>query len=385
MDMKRRLARGVAVLAIALAAGHLVQNMGRDRGQKPAAVASAEKKPAKVETVAAGPEVIKPATAGVTAAPAPELPKTPLVETAKPAPADTKTATETPAPAPAAQPVAETKAAEAPAAAPMPAPTPEPAPVKLAEPVAPAPAEPASPSAPAVAAAQPEAPASGNACDLSLELIEEPSAMIGITLLAPCHPNQRVVLRHGGLAVTGQTTATGALFTGLPAMETAATVEVFFADGARTKAEINMPELASLRRFGVQWQAEDAFQIHAFENGATYGDPGHVSASDPHTPVAGLPPKGGFLTLAGDATSVNPLLAEIYTYPADPTAKPEVIVEASVTDKTCGRELIGETLTTSGGSTFVTDLSLAMPECDAVGDYLVLKNLVLDTNMAAVN
>lgn len=355
MDMKRRAARGIAVLAIALAAGHLVQNMGRDRAPKQVASTEAANKPTKIETVAAGPEVVKPAVR-VPEDNAPKAPEKPLVEVQKP------------------EIVAE------PAPAPKPEPVPEP--VKIAEPAAPvAPAEPAAKPEVVQAAAEPEAPA----CDLSLELVNMPGAMIGVTLLAPCHPNQRVVLRHAGLAVTGQTTATGALFTDLPALETAAAVEAFFADGTRAKADVAMPELATLRRFGVQWQADDAFQLNAFEDGATYGDPGHVSATDPHGPVAGLPPKGGFLTLVGDATAANPLLAQIYTYPADPTVKPEVFVEAAVTEKTCGRELIGETLTTAGGSTFVTDLTLAMPECDAIGDYLVLKNLVLDMNMAAVN
>jgi hypothetical protein len=365
MDMKRKVSRGIAVLAIALSAGHLVQNMGQ-KGQpapKPATSAALATKPAKVAPVAAGPEAAKPGAATLApAAAAPPLPETPLIEAAKSAPV--------------AEPV---KLAE-----PV-APTPPATPIPAAKPEQPALAEttPAQPAAaPAVAAAEtPSAPS----CDLALDLMEEPSAMIGVTLLAPCHPNQRVVLRHGGLAVTGQTTATGSLFTGLPALDSAATVEAFFADGARTTAKIAMPELASLRRFGVQWQADDAFQLHAFENGAAYGDPGHVSAADPYRPAAGLPAKGGFLTLVGDASTENPLLAEVYTYPVDPAAKPEIVVEASVTDKTCGRELIGETLTTIGGSTFVTDLSLAMPECDAIGDYLVLKNLVLDMNMAAAN
>jgi hypothetical protein len=96
---------------------------------------------------------------------------------------------------------------------------------------------------------------------------------------------------------------------------------------------------------------------------------------------------GGFLSLLGDAATDNPLLAEVYTFPADPAAKPEVVVEAAVTDKTCARELLAETLSSSSssGSVFVTDLTLAMPDCDAVGDYLVLKNLFLDLNMASLN
>lgn len=348
MDVKRKAARGIAVLAVALAAGHLVQNMGdknmADKGAaKPVASAELVKKPVKVETVAAGPAV-----------PAPTAPK----------PAET-------APLPAAP-----LAATIPAAPAMPA--------EVKTPEVTVEVRKAVPAQPAAAQPEPEAQ-TADACAATLDLLQEPNAMIGVTLLAPCNPNQRVVLRQGGLAVTGQTTSTGALFTALPAMESAALVEASFGDGTKISAEIAVPELATLRRFGVQWQADDAFQVHAFEDGASYGQPGHVSAVDPHRPAPGLASKGGFLTLLGDTASENPLLAEVYTFPADPAQKPEVIVEAAVTDKTCGRELIAETLTSTGGNVFVTDLTLAMPDCDGVGDYLVLKNLVLDLNMAAAN
>lgn len=365
MDIKRKAARVIAILAIALGAGHFVQSMGKSRAPKPAVSAELAQKLKAVETVAAGPAL------GSDAAPKPEKPVVVALAAAVPAPAPTP------------KPVAETPQVQLAELAPA---APEPSFGTLPKPAAPALVEtetaPVAPAPPAVAA---EEAAQPMPCDVSLDLIAEPSAMIGITLLAPCNPNERVVLRHAGLAVTGLTTASGALFTALPAMATDATVEVAFADGTKTEASLAVPELAALRRFGVQWQAEDAFQVHAFENGAGYGEPGHVSAADPHRPVSGQSAVGGFLTLAGDSTTENPLLAEIYTFPADPAAKPDVVVEAAVTDKTCGRELIGETLITMGGETYVTDLTLAMPECDAIGDYMVLKNLVPDMNMAAAN
>ena len=322
MDMKRRAARGVAVLAVALAAGHLVQSIGKARA--PQAVASAEfvKKPTKVEPVAAGPE------AAAAVAPVTKAVATQAIVIADAGPALAR----------------------------------DPVPAKTAPAVAPA-----------------------KTCDVSLDLMAEPNAMIGLTLLAPCHPNQRVVLHQGGLAVTGKTTATGALFTDLPAMETPALVEVAFADGTRSRAEIAVPDLATMRRFGLQWQPEDTFQIHAFENGATYGDPGHISAAHPYLPAVQGGEGGGFLTLLGEPTTDNPLLAEVYTFPKSPTVKAEVVVEAAVTDKSCARELIAETLNSAGGRVFVTDLTVAMPECAAKGDYLVLKNLVLDLNMASAN
>ena len=356
MDVKRKAARGVAVLAVALAAGHLVQSMGDKPAPNRQALAQLEKTPSKVQTVAAGPEAVAPALQ-------------PKPEFAAPLQADPLTAPVQPQ-------SVKPQSVKADASA-LPKAPDVTVNVRSADPVAPAPA--------GIRAATDLAwtPEAATPCAVTLDLMAEANAMIGVTLVAPCNPDQRVVLQHGGLAVTGKTTATGALFTTLPAMERHAPVKVSFGDGTEATAEIAVPDLANLRRFGVQWQADDAFQVHAFENGATYGQPGHVSAADPHRPAAGLATKDGFLTLLGDMNTENPLLAEVYTFPA--AAKPEVVVEAAITDKTCGRELIAETLTSTGGSVFVTDLTLAMPACDAIGDYMVLKNLVLDMNMAAAN
>ena len=204
--------------------------------------------------------------------------------------------------------------------------------------------------------------------------------MIGITLLAPCHPNQRVVLRHAGLAVTAQTTSTGALFTAIPALEADATVELSFADGTDASGTIAVPDVATLRRFGVQWQADDAFQVHAFENAAAYGAPGHVSAANPHRPAVGMQATGGFLSLLGDAATENPLLAEVYTFPAEAT--PRLTIEAAITDTTCGRELIGETLFSDGGKVTVAELTMAVPGCDGLGGFVVLNNPLSDMKLA---
>ena len=356
-DIIRKVTRAVAVLAVALGAGHLVQNMSKTDTSARVARTEVLPAPTDIQTVAATdalpsparqpkPALIEPVAAAVTAPPAAAKPVAPIVLAA----------------AGATEPLVEQ-------------PLPKVAPVLVV---------PAAPLAAAPKTAPPAAaPKIADACAIVLDLLAEPNAMIGLTVQAPCHPNERVVVKHAGLAVAALTTANGALFTDIPAFETLSVVEVVFADGKSANAKIEMPEVAQLRRFGVQWQANDAFQVHAFENGSGYGDAGHISGADPHRPVAGLAASGGFLTLLGDSKAKNPLLAEIYTFPADPTAKAEVIVESAVTDATCGRELLGETLNVVGGGVYVTDLTLIMPDCGAVGDYMVLKNLVLDLNIAA--
>lgn len=317
MDIKRTATRGVAILAVALAAGHLVQTMAKNKAAE-RALAQARIEATQIVPLAAG--------------------------------AEATTATAQPLQAIAPQ-------------------------INLAE-IAPVlPEEPAPALAPALA----------DACATSLDLLVAPPAMIGLTLLAPCNINERVVLRHAGLAITARTTATGALFATLPALDKSGQIEVLFADGATTTAAIDIPELAALRRFAVQWQDQDAFQLHAFEDGASYGQPGHISADATHQPAAGVPAKGGFLTLLGDPETDAPLLAQVFTFAEDSAVKTTLTIEAAVTDATCNRELLAETLDSVAGTAEVTDLTLAMPACDAVGDYLVLNNPALDMNIAAAN
>ena len=217
-------------------------------------------------------------------------------------------------------------------------------------------------------------------CATALDLRQQPGAMIAVALSAPCHANERVVLRHAGLAVTALTGVDGKLATALPALAAEGRIEIRFMDGSTAEAAIPMPETVLLRRFGVQWQGAVGFAVHGFQNGADYGQPGDISPGNPGRPIAVT---GGFLSLLGDAGVANPLMAQIYTYPMDPTAQSQVVVEAAVTGATCGHDLLGETLTSERGMAAVTDLTLAMPDCSGIGDFLVLKNLAPDLKIAA--
>ena len=224
-----------------------------------------------------------------------------------------------------------------------------------------------------------------NKCAVSLDLAAEPAAMIAVTLMAPCQPNKRVVLRHAGLAVTGKTSGTGALFVLLPALNSTASVSVRFPDHQTFTKDLYIPEADTLRRFGVQWLGDDAFQLHAFENGSDYGETGDVSAADPQQYLAGQPQTGGYLAVLGDDQVDQPMLAEVYTYPTAPNIDVRIVVEAAVTKGTCGREILGETLADRGGDVTITDLTLAMPDCTGIGDILVLKNLDPDLTIASAN
>jgi hypothetical protein len=75
----------------------------------------------------------------------------------------------------------------------------------------------------------------------------------------------------------------------------------------------------------------------------------------------------------------------VYTFPLDPAAPVDLAIEASVTAATCDRELLGEVLLSEGGALTKTDLTMATPTCDAIGDVLVLNNPLPDLKLAAVN
>jgi hypothetical protein len=223
------------------------------------------------------------------------------------------------------------------------------------------------------------------ACPLTLDVMAGAQATLNLTLIAPCRTTERVVIRHGGLAVTALTSATGTLFTSIPGFDTAGEVSVLFSDGIEILAAKRLGDLSAYRRFAVQWVDADTFQLHAFENGAQFGAGGHVSAATPGRQHSNVPMTGGYLSLLGNPATSLPMLAEVYTFPKDRDIPVDLTVEAMITDATCNRELLGEVLLSENGAVTETDLTMAMPDCNAIGDVLVLNNPQPDLKLATAN
>lgn len=217
-------------------------------------------------------------------------------------------------------------------------------------------------------------------CPIHLDLVPQDGAMLGVTLVAPCHAQERLTLSHAGLMVTAKTSITGSLFTALPALDVAGKVTVTFADNTREEALMPMPEVQDTQRFVVQWSGDDRFALNAFRAGASYGEPGHLTAQ-PLAMLDGITEAGAAVVALGDASVPLPLLAEVYTLPAD--GKAALTVEVPVTAQTCGRDMLGEMLDSRDGKVTVQDLSLAMPDCDALGGFIVLNNLRRDLTLAS--
>lgn len=271
--------------------------------------------------------------------------------------------------------------------------TPAPAPAPPGLPAMPDRSPDASAAMAATAAADAGGPAMSAApvCGPSLALDVGPAAMLHAALAAPCHAGERVVIRHAGLAVTGLVGAGGGLVLDLPAMATDAAVSVRFADGSEVAAAIRVPELSLFDRVAVQWTGDDAFQLHALQFGAAFGSEGDVSAARPGSPAD----DSGFLTALGDGTVDRPMRAEVYTYPSHfghTAGTIRIVIESAVTAKTCGRDLLGETLRVTSDQSAnqsadqvpeTGDLTVSMPACDAVGQIVELPGLLPDLSVAA--
>ncbi len=215
-------------------------------------------------------------------------------------------------------------------------------------------------------------------CAAKLRVVDAPEAMLGLEVAAPCRGGERVVLLHAGLAVTGKLDAGGHLSTVLPALETAGAVSVVFADGARVRGAAAVPELAGMRRLALEWRPGGDFALHGLEDGAEIGKPGDVSEAHPGVPSG----KRGWLVRLGVADVASPLLAEVYTFPADSSVVARVAIVARVTPRTCGRAMLGQTIASTGGKAEATDLTLAMPGCNIAAGALVLRDLFTDMQVA---
>ena len=244
---------------------------------------------------------------------------------------------------------------------------------------------------PAVVAVQsePQPDSLAAAPDCTVRLTAEPraGAMVALSLRAPCYASEQVTIHHQGLMFTEFTGPEGQLAIDVPALAEKALFIAAFDndDGATAIAEV--PALPFYDRVALQWPGDSGLQLHAREFGADYFSEGHVWAAatgDMGRTAKGV---GGFLTRLGNPDTLTPRMAEIYSFPAGAARKTGAVavsVEAELTDANCGNAVEAQTLELRGEAGLqVHDLSLEMPDCDSVGDFLVLKNLIEDLKIAS--
>ncbi len=225
------------------------------------------------------------------------------------------------------------------------------------------------------------------ACVYEMTATPEAAAMVRLSLSAPCMPNERFTLHHNGMMLSEATDGRGGRSFVVPALAETSVFIAAFANGEGAVATAEVGSLSLYERAVVQWQGAGGLQLHALEFGAEYGGEGHVWAGFARDLTVAASGEGGFITRHGDNTLDDALVAEVYTFPTGVTQQEGPValsVEAEITPANCGRDLEAQSIQkTANGRLRTHVLTLAMPECKAVGDFLVLKNLLNDLKVAS--
>ena len=218
-------------------------------------------------------------------------------------------------------------------------------------------------------------------CAVSAQATPEPKAIVSLTFSAPCNSGERVTIHHSGLMFTETTDGDGVLSMKVPALVEDAVYIVELASGSGAVAATKVSDLDKVHRVALQWTGRGGFEIHAREFGADYGQSGHVWSGADSTG-----PSSQVLRL-GDTAQLLPRMVEVYSFARDMTENNGTValsIEAEISSSNCGREISAQTLEIRGDQGLRTrDLVLSMPNCNAIGDFLVLNNLVEDLKIAA--
>lgn len=224
-------------------------------------------------------------------------------------------------------------------------------------------------------------PTTSASCTQTMTVTARPRAMLGVDVVAPCHAGERFSLHHGGMIITETIGAQGTFTMEIPALAYRSIVIADFATGADLDGYAVVPDVDTVDRIVLQWQGELGLELHALEFGATYGQPGHVWAqSVPEMSV-------GQMAVLGDRSQLAPSLVEVYSIPRNEmvgAARPiEISIEAEITTANCNRHLEAQLIEHREGHMQTRDLTVEMPDCSAVGDFLVLNNLVESLKIAS--
>ncbi|NDV02685.1 translocase [Pseudoroseicyclus tamaricis] len=230
------------------------------------------------------------------------------------------------------------------------------------------------------------APLATPSCDTALTAAPQQGALVSLTLRAPCDPESAVVIHHRGMMFSALTDGSGRLSLTVPALAERATFIAELTGGESVTATAEVADMGQFDRAVLQWEGTTGMELHALEYGAGYDDEGHVWWGAPRAAEAALEGMGGYITELGDETPSHSYFAEIYTFPSG-TALPgevQLSVEAVITPDNCGQEVSAQSLQVRpGAAPEATDLTLAIPGCDALGQYLVLSNMLEDLTLAA--
>lgn len=224
-------------------------------------------------------------------------------------------------------------------------------------------------------------------CDIAFNLRPQPAAVLEGIVSAPCEPNARGTVHHDGMMFSFVTDAIGGATFDVPVLSASATVIVAFDSGEGAMAQRDVPSLAQYDRVVVQWRGDTGAALHAFEMNADYGDTGHIWSGAAKAASRSEAALGGFLMELGNIETSNPFKAQVYTFPTAMSrlnGNVALSIETEVLAQTCGRDVSTQTIQISPNQERVVhDLTLAMPACDAIGDFVVMAAPLQDLQLAS--
>lgn len=222
-------------------------------------------------------------------------------------------------------------------------------------------------------------------CVPSMTAQASDAATVALSVSAPCHTDQAFVIHHQGMMFTAMTNSSGNAELAVPALAEVSVMIAAFEGGDGAVATASIPDFSEFDRAVLQWQGDTAVMLSAYEGNSVFGDDNHIHAGNPGDMARLNAAEGGYLVRLGDTSQDDALMAEVYTFPTGMAgAVPEVmlVAEAEITAQNCGQEMSAQSIQVSpNGATSALDLTMVMPECDAVGDFLILQNMFEDLTL----
>lgn len=224
-------------------------------------------------------------------------------------------------------------------------------------------------------------------CEATLGAEATIAALVTLSFRAPCAPYTRVTFGHGGMEFAELTDSDGRIDIAVPALAEDARFTAILPDGEGAEAVTKVDSLMFYDRAVLQTTGPSGLTLHALECGAGYDEPGHVWSGAPRDPAIAARGEGGFLLMLGDPALEDSPLAQVYTFPSATSrtgGEVALSLEAEVLRGNCGREVTATVTQVRAGETAGRQaLTIPMPGCDAVGDFLLLKTPLNDLKIAS--
>lgn len=213
------------------------------------------------------------------------------------------------------------------------------------------------------------------------------AAMVQLSISSPCNADAFFLVRHEGMTFSGQADDDGNAVLQIPALSANASYALSFHNIEEGRVTVAVPDVGLYDRAVLQWYGKHNLQLHALEFGAKIGDPGHIWSASTNSPEQAYAGERGFMVHLGAPEADLPYQAEVYTFPSGRLNRDGSIVlqiGVTITENNCGRELDATTIQTNAGQMLVVEeLKIQMPNCGAVGDFMMLRDRFEDLTLAS--